>query len=185
MTWLFKALLSLAASLLSWVLCPILPLFSKNEFGAIDNGKETGIEPRLIGFLKYFSTEDNSLLGDNGHKERWANKSKYLQMVAWIFRNPAYVLDKEIIGANITSDMNVTATGNVFIKNRNNGVAGSYFVTVGKYWNWKLIKKLPFINYCIMIEAGWKLQDYAKNYMATDSKAGIVIPFPRLTPFTK
>lgn len=185
MSWLIKAFLSVFSSLLSWILCPILPLFAKNEFGPTDNNKSIDIEPRLLGYLRYFSTSDNSLLGDNGHKARWQNRSKYLQMVAWIFRNPAYVFDSEVIGAKITSNMNVTATGNVFIKNRNNGVAGSYFVTVGKYWNWKLIKKLPFINYCIMIEAGWKLQDYAKNYMATDSKAGIVIPFPRLTPFTK
>lgn len=130
--------------------------------------------------MRYLSTMDNSLLGDDGHKERWTGKDQRDQMIDWIRRNPAYTYDWEKLAANITSDMQVQVSGDPWIKNRTNAKAGWYFCRVGSYWNFKLIKPL-FGDTALMLEYGWKLQPWAQR-RETEGKAMYVYS-ERLTSF--
>jgi hypothetical protein len=101
--------------------------------------------------------------------------------VAWLFRNPAYGFEWDgPLAATIHSYDKVTTSGNAWIKNRHNAVAGYYFCTVGSYWNYKLIKPL-FGDTALMLELGWKLQGYAQG-RETEGKAMFVFS-PRLTAF--
>lgn len=70
---------------------PVMPLFRKDSYGAIDNANEYGIEPRLPWYLDWFQTQDNSLWGDNGWQTKHCPEFKtYFGMVKWLWRNPAY-----------------------------------------------------------------------------------------------
>jgi hypothetical protein len=184
MIWLLLVPLSVAGTLLTWLLCPLLPAFARPIYGAINNVNGWEVEPRLPGVLSYFSTEDNSLLGDAGHKERWAGKSEYLQMVAWLFRNPAYIFETECLGVTVRPNAVVCVLGNPRIKNRDNAEAGWYFCTVDSAWNFKGVFKWPFLAGCIMLELGWKLQPYAQHGApAVQDMAQLVFSIRPLTAF--
>lgn len=141
---------SLAMTLLAYVLAPVLPLFSMRGW--------------LVRELWWFQTPDNSLYGDQGHEERWGFAHSYAQMVAWLFRNPAYGFEwNGPLAASITRDDHLTdLSGDPWIKNRANAKAGSYLCRVGDYWNYKLIKPI-FGDTALMAEFGWKLQGYAQG----------------------
>lgn len=167
-------------TLLAYVLAPVLPLFATLQLGLVNNAEKEAVEPRLPWWLSWFGTFDNSLLGDDGHKERWAGKSRYWQMAAWCARNSAYGWEQSVLAANIKSYDRVSTTGNAWIKNRQNAVTGSYFCRVGDFWNYKLIKPL-FGDTALMLEFGWKLQGYAQG-RETEGRAMYVFSI-RLTAF--
>lgn len=132
LSWLF--------SLLALLLAPILPIFAEPRMGKVNNADKEAIGPRLPKWLSWFDTPDNSLYGDQGHEERWKYAHSYLQMVVWLFRNPAYGFEwNGPLAANIKPEDVVEVSGNPWIKNRDNPVAGWYFCTVGDFWNYKLI----------------------------------------------
>jgi len=169
--------------LFAMLTCWLWPIFAELEDGPIDNDNGHAVEPRLPIFLAWLMTPDNSLLGDDGHKERWQGKSRYLQMTTWLFRNPAYGFGITVCGARIKPGMPITVTGNPHIKNRMNGVAGEYYCTVGPYWNHKKITDNGD-GTCSMLETGWKLQDYAKNPSYISPTNPQIVGWKRTTTFT-
>jgi hypothetical protein len=171
---------SIGFTLLAYALAPVWVRYAKPLNGRCNNDEYEAVEPRLSGWMLYLSTMDNSLLGDDGHKARWAGKDQRDQMIDWIRRNPAYTFDWWFLAANITADMKPIVKGNPNIKNRDNARAGSYFCRVGKYWNYKLIKHL-FGDTALMLEFGWKLQGFAQG-RETEGKAMYVFSI-RLTAF--
>ena len=176
----FLLVFSIAFTLLTLVLSPVLPLFANN------NGW-------LPWALSWFSTSDNSLDGDIGYQTEHApflgpqtGFKRYLNRVVWILRNPAYGFETSgFMGANISPSDQVLTTGNPFIKNRNQAVAGSYYCEIGEYWNYKLVTK-PFYDgqTCFMLELGWKLQPYAQSVEALKTQpVAQFVCSPRITAF--
>lgn len=170
----------LVFNLCAWLAAPVLPLFAVARDGLINNGNDHAVEPRLPRWLSWFMTWDNSLYGDNGHKERWGHAGSYRQMVAWLLRNPAYGFEREVLGAKITPSDRVQTNGNPWIKNRTRGVEGRLFVWIGNYWCWKRVIDTND-GYCWMFEAGWKLQPYAQDgrRTATEPVAQLVLSLRR------
>jgi hypothetical protein len=160
--------LSIGMTLLAYLLAPVTALFVRKD----------GTLPYP---LSYLGTTDNPNWGDQGHEERWNYAHSYLQALSWLYRNPAYSFEWDgPLAATINSYDKVSFTGNPWIKNRANAVAGSYFCTVGNYWNFKVIKPL-FGDLAFMGEWGWKLQGYAQG-RETEGKAMYVFSI-RLTAF--
>lgn len=79
--WLLLLPLSLLTTLAAWVVAPVIVLFHDDEY-------------RLPKAWRWASTPSSSLLGDAGHQARWAGRSRYWQMVWWIWRNPGVVAQK-------------------------------------------------------------------------------------------
>ena len=171
---------SILMTLLAYVLAPVWARYAKPLNGWCNNGEYEAVEPRLTGWMRYLSTVDNSLLGDDGHKERCKGEPQLVQMRKWIQRNPAYTWEWEKLAANITSDMKPEVSGDPWIKNRLNAREGYYFCNVGPYFNYKLIKHL-WGDTALMLEFGWKLQGFAQR-RETEGKAMYVFSV-RLTAF--
>lgn len=187
-TWIFRAALSIVATALTILFAPLLVLFASDCYGRTSNGSRFGTEPRLPWWLTWFETPDNSLLGDDGHKERWDGKPRYMQMVAWLWRNPAYNFDIRVIGAQIPAGASVKAWGDPLIKNRDNGRGGVYFCVAAGYWNLKAVAPIPFIARCFQFEYGWKLQPWAqgRDVVLSGGTAQLVGAWllPRFTAFS-
>lgn len=183
MIWLACLPASIAATLLTWLLAPILPLFAEPHYGPVDNANGMAVEPRLPWWLFWFSTYDNSLLGDSGHKARWNDSGCYMQRVAWLFRNPAYLFEIDVTGARIKAGDLICVKGDPSIKNRAGGKAGWYWCSCSGYWNFKVI--VAFGPRCLMWELGWKLQDLAKqkSRIALFDQRAQIVWSPRMTSF--
>lgn len=79
--WLALLPLSLLTTIAAWLCAPVIVLFHDDKY-------------RLPKRWQWASTPTSNLLGDAGHRARWKGRSRYLQMVAWIYRNPACVAQK-------------------------------------------------------------------------------------------
>lgn len=119
--------------------------------------------------LRWAGTSDNNQDGDAGHLERWAGKSVYARRVAWLWRNPAYVFEERVLGAQVSGRSYVCFDGDPRIKNRVGAKAGTLAVQVFEtsrpvWWCWKRVTR-PFWDgeTCLMLEFGWKLQPYAQS----------------------
>ena len=153
--------LFIVALLATYPLAPIMALFASPQSGLVNNAERLDVEPRLPWWLDWaWGHPDNSLLGDDGHKARWAGKSRYMQMVAFIWRNPAYNLTWHVMGMVPLGKMRVS--GNPWIKNRDNAVAGELSVEFDNCWLWKsIVQTGP--DTCRMLEFGWRLQPWAQD----------------------
>jgi len=87
-----RYLLTLAAYLpvqvITYLITPLLPLFSVSRLGQLNNNTAGGFGPRLPVWLSWFDTPDNSLCGD----QRWeqTHDCSYWSKVAWLYRNSLY-----------------------------------------------------------------------------------------------
>lgn len=182
--WFAFLVASIAFNTAAILLAPLLPLLASPRLGPADNGNAFLVEPRLPGWLSWFMTPDNSLWGDNGHKERWSNAGSYAQTVAWLWRNPAYGFELDVLGARLRSGDMVYSQGDPWIKNRNGGRAGWLRVSVGGYFCYKRVVDLGN-GYCLMAEIGWKLQPFAQRpYSVNDASTAQLVFSIRCTEFS-
>lgn len=165
----------LVVNLLAYFGAPLLGLIYENRLGLCDNGNASRVEPRLPGWLSWFQTPDNSLLGDaawrNMDPVHWAWRAKlaswtalqaYLGRVGWLMRNPAYGFERSVLAASISATDTVVFLGDPFIHDGEAGKAGYCFVRIGRYWNLVWIKPL-FRARCIYCSLGWNLKTYAER----------------------
>lgn len=164
----------------TWLLSPVLPLCARPQSGWINNHEKLSVEPRLPWFLRWLSTSDNSLLGDDGHKERWAGKSQYWQMSDWLRRNAAYDFTWDVLGVEPKGAMKVT--GDPWIKNRDNAVASVLDVEFDNCWMHKSVTQTG-PKTCRMLEFGWRLQPWAQG--RGSGKAQFVFSIRPSTAFYK
>lgn len=160
--WTSCLLVTLLLSPLAWLLPPVLALLARDRHGLVHNGNREGVEPRLPVWLDWFQTPDNSLLGDDGHKARWAGWPRYMQMVAWLWRNRLYGLRWSMLSVRVEAGDKAYVTGNMLIKNRTNGVAGHFFLKYGGAWQYKAVYQV-WGGMAIQINLGWVLDSFFRK----------------------
>ena len=144
-------LLSLPMNLLALILAPILPLFSGNQYGWLDNHAKQGFGPRLPNWLSWFMTPDNSLDGDATFER--INGTGYLAKVKWLIRNPLYAFALKYLEAPYFS----TVAGDKTIKDNDGAKEGWCFVTSNDLFQFRYVKRIGSTNRCILINLGWNI----------------------------
>ncbi len=96
--WLSYFPVMVLVGILKYPLALIAPLFAVVREGQIDNNNGWAVEPRLPGWLSLLGTDDNSLYGDAGHKERVGNYKSYFGMVRWLWRNGFHNFNYTVLG---------------------------------------------------------------------------------------
>lgn len=143
-------LLSLPMNILALLLAPVLPLFATNSYGWSDNHSKQGFGPRLPDWLFWFMTPDNSLDGDATFER--INGRGYWSQVKWLWRNPLYAY-----GIQYLKGEEGTYVGDPTIKDNDNAKAGWCFVKAQGLFQFRYVKKIPFIAQCIYINFGWNI----------------------------
>lgn len=157
--WVVFLVAALVMEALAIVLAPVLPFFASVRPGPLNNGKQIAFGHRLPAWLAWFDTPDNALDGD----ENWltSHKPGHWSQVGWLLRNRAYGFKWGPLAAPMRLEQLVWA-GDIRI-NRNNGRFGKLTVTMGGYWQWKLVKPIGTTGYCWMLNFGWLLDDFSKD----------------------
>ena len=157
--WIIYLLFSLFMQVVALFVTPLLPAFAYPRLGKVDNGNGEAVEPRLPKWLSWFDTPDNSLLGDNN----WRNSHNggYWSKVAWLYRNCIYYFKWSVLAAPMDT-YKILFDGDPKI-NRNNGRFGVLRVSMGSYWQYKMVKPIGKTGYCWMLNFGWLLDDTSKD----------------------
>lgn len=143
--------INLIVTLLAIILSPILPLFSSDQYGWLDNGAKEGFGPRLPFWLDWFQTWDNSLDGDATFMAN--NPPSYWSKVKWIVRNPA----PSFALVNLYPPYNVTYKGDDSIRDNDNAKAGWVFVRCVPLFQFAFIIPIGFQR-CIYVNLGWNIR---------------------------
>jgi hypothetical protein len=143
---------SLVITLLAVLLSPILPIFSTNEYGWLDNGSKEGFGPRLPKWLSWFQTPDNSLDGDATFES--LNPPSYLSKTKWIIRNPGYGYGVKYLDAPFTTQY----WGDNTIKDNDNAKEGCLFVKANGLFQYVYIKQIASTDRCVYINLGWNIR---------------------------
>lgn len=143
MIWLALLPLCLVAELIAVILALFLALL-------------VGDGDHLPRRLAWFDTPDNPTWGDAGHCERWAGKSRYRQVLAWLIRNRAYGFKLGPLGCPVKPYFLVS--GDRTIKNRASG-RGGYLIFMSDLHHWyaKTIVPIFGMDRCFQLAAGWQL----------------------------
>ena len=143
--------ISLLITLLAVILAPVLPLFSVNKDGWLDNHSSWGVGPRLPTCLGWFMTPDNSLDGDATFQN--LNGISYWSKAKWLWRNPAYSFAIRYITAPYTTSV----AGDPTIKDNDNAKAGWCLVHANGLFQFTLVAPIGFAR-CIYINLGWNIR---------------------------
>lgn len=153
--------------------------FAINAYGPIANANGFGDEPRLPGWLSYFQTPDNSLLGDGAWQRcepaHWAWRSwfawfpllyRYLGRVGWIMRNPAQGYDRTIC-ARLDIDCDFKFEGDPAIRDKPAYKAGKLSIVASNpdgstYWAEYRVSR-PLFGFCWVSKRGWDLRTYIED----------------------
>lgn len=183
-------------NVIAYLGAPILAMLAVDRDGPIDNNNGHGVEPRLPLWLSWFSTFDNSLLGDGawknmepGHWE-WRARfpgllQRYLGRLGWLLRNPAYGFERSVLAARIKPTDTVTVRGDPFIQDRPVFREGVCQTAIGDYWAFDYVRRVG-ATICIKLTLGWKLKTYAEKpeRVVTEPIAQYVVS-PRLSSIPK
>lgn len=143
--------INLLATLLAIILSPILPLFSSEDYGWVNNGEKMAFGPRLPFWLDWFQTWDNSLDGDATFATQ--NPPSYLSKMKWIVRNPAPSVSLRIL----SEPFNASYTGDNSIHDNDNAKAGWVFVTATDTFQFAFIIPIGFSR-CVYVNLGWNIR---------------------------
>lgn len=138
MIWLAHALISFLATLLSYLIAPIIVPFAAT---------------RLPKAFRWMETYDNDLDGDNGWKtEHFVGWPRYIKRVLWLWRNPVGTLDYWL-GATVDKPR---VWGDPKTSNRP-GHSGLCFARSGRFWMLYYVRQWGESKRCLRIYLGWKL----------------------------
>lgn len=143
--------ISLIITLIAVVLAPVMPIFTKQIDGWLDNHSMWGIGPRLPSWLNVFMTPDNSLNGDATFEK--INGRSYWSKVKWLWRNPAYSF-----GLRYLNNPYLTRVwGDKTIKDNNNAKAGWCFVNANGLFQFTSVTPIGYSR-CIYVNLGWNIR---------------------------
>lgn len=144
--------ISILLTLLTWVLCPFLPLFTVYKSVPWADEKR----PMLWGFLVLLQTHDTDL--DAGHRtgKYWVidTSSKwqvYWSRVRWIYRNPIYGFQHYCLGCWVTLP---------FIRYSNEDEVTDILDSAGNFCK---RDKFTFCGIKLKYKFGWKLFRWQKS----------------------
>lgn len=143
--WLIYLVAALIAEVLAIPAAFVLPIWCRGSWPA---------------WSAWFSTPDNPPEGDIGHRIRWLSKSPYWQRVSWLLRNRAYGFKWGPLAAPM--DRGRIIEGDPHI-NSNVGRFGLLRITMGKFWQWKLVKPIGKTGRCVELNFGWLLDDESQK----------------------
>lgn len=172
----FYVALNLSMTLVAYVIAPILPAFSSQQDGWLDNHSIWGIGPRLYKALSWFMTPDNSLDGDATFER--LNGRSYLSKVKWLWRNPAYSVCLKYINTitNLTY-----VNGDDSIKDNDNAKAGWVFVRCAGLFQFVWI--VPIGNArCFYLNIGWNIRG-TLHQIPTETYQATFAFSPRISGF--
>lgn len=102
MRWLLYLLIYLCMQIIAWIITPILPLFTENREGWLNNRTLYASGLRLVKWLSWFDTPDNSIDGDANHLNKYILYPTYLRNLIWLYRNSLYGFKWTILGYPIS-----------------------------------------------------------------------------------
>ena len=142
--------INLVITLLAVILAPVLPLFSTEQEGWLDNHSRWGVGPRLIKQLSVFMTPDNSLDGDATFER--LNPPSYWSKVKWLWRNPAYSFGLKYLH----NPYYTKVQGDPSIKDNDNAKAGWCLVHANGLFQFRWVKPIGFQR-CLYVNLGWNV----------------------------
>lgn len=143
--------INLLVTLLALIISPILPIFSSEQDGWLDNHSSWGKGPRLPSWLNWFMTPDNSLDGDATFEK--LNGTGYWSKVKWLCRNPAYSFGiRYLVPEYITS-----VFGDPTIKDNDNAKQGWCLVRANGLFQLRIVKRLFGSSRCFYCNLGWNI----------------------------
>ena len=142
---------SLLITLVAVLLAPVMPVFTVQKEGWLDNHLTWGIGPRLPTWLNWFMTPDNSLDGDATFKR--LNPPSYWSKVKWLWRNPAYSFALRYLKAPYET----AVQGDKTIKDNDNAKAGWCLVHANGLFQFTVVAPIGFSR-CIYINLGWNVR---------------------------
>jgi hypothetical protein len=148
----FYVVINLTMTLIAYVIAPILPIFSVQKDGWLDNHSVYGIGPRLPTWLNWFMTPDNSLDGDRTFQQ--INGRSYWAKVKWLWRNPAYSVCLKYIN---TIENQTFVKGDDSIRDNDNAKAGLVFVRCAGLFQFVWINPIGG-NRCFYLNIGWNIR---------------------------
>lgn len=143
--------ISLLLTLVAVLLAPVMPIFTVQKEGWLDNHSTWGVGPRLPIWLNWFMTPDNSLDGDATFER--LNPPSYWSKVKWLWRNPAYSFALRYL----MPPYNATFSGDNTIKDNDNAKAGWCVVHANGLFQFTSVTPIGFSR-CIYVNLGWNIR---------------------------
>ena len=145
--------LNLVLTALAILLAPVLPLFSTNEMGWVNNAEKESFGPRLPKWLGWFQTWDNSLSGDATFQTMFP-PNQWWSQVHWLWRNPLPTFSlRTLSGVYWTSWQ-----GDKTIKDNDNAKEGWCLVHANGLFQLVYVKRIFSSSRCIYINLGWNIR---------------------------
>jgi hypothetical protein len=143
--------ISLLLTLVAVLLAPVMPIFTVQKEGWLDNHSTWGVGPRLPIWLNWFMTPDNSLDGDATFES--LNPPSYWSKVKWLWRNPAY----SFVLRYLNNPYYTKVSGDKTIKDNDNAKAGWCLVNANGLFQFVFITPIGFSR-CIYVNLGWNVR---------------------------
>jgi len=143
--------ISLLITLVAVLLAPVMPVFTVQKEGWLDNHATWGVGPRLPIWLNWFMTPDNSLDGDATFER--LNPPSYWSKVKWLWRNPAYSFALRYL----MPPYEASYVGDNTIKDNDNAKAGWCLVHANGLFQFTLVTPIGFSR-CIYVNLGWNIR---------------------------
>jgi hypothetical protein len=143
--------ISLLITLIAVIFAPIMPIFSVQKDGWLDNHSIWGIGPRLPSWLNWFMTPDNSLDGDATFQQ--INGRSYWSKVKWLWRNPAYSFALRYLN----NPYYTKVCGDKTIKDNDGAKEGWCFVYANGLFQFRSVTRIFNTSRCIYCNFGWNV----------------------------
>ena len=157
MRYLLYLLLYIPVQLFAYLITPLLPLFTRMEYGAIDNANSYSIAPRLPVWLKYFDTPDNPVGMDGNHVKQYG--MGYWSQVRGLWKNSLYNWKWSVLAMPIQHTR--TTTGNPLINHHTQTYGSLSIKQENGAWQYKLVK--PMLGKVLVLNIGWLLDDVSQE----------------------
>jgi len=143
---------NLVLTLLAILLAPVLPMFSSNAYGWVDNGAKEEFGPRLPTWLNWFQTWDNSLDGDASFQA--LNYPSYWSKVKWLVRNPLPTFALR----TLSNPYYTIVKGDKTIKDNDNAKEGWCIVQANGLFQFVFVRRIGSTSRAIYINVGWNIR---------------------------
>lgn len=114
--------------------------------------------------FNWMMTFDNPIDGDGGHVKRWEKirkipvVGKYMQRVAWLWRNKAYNFAYYVLGREATSEFKWKGNPTVESNGKSNGWLLMWNESAWGVFGYQPWLKIGKIQFCLRVYCGWKLK---------------------------